>query len=378
MLTIDGSYGEGGGQVLRTSLSLAAITGQPVRVEHIRAGRRKPGLRPQHLTCVRAAAKVCAARLEGAKLNSQRVTFVPDSMPRAGTYTFDVAQAAKKGGSAGSVSLVLQTILLPLALADGVSQVTLRGGTHVAWSPPFHYLKRVYLPALAGTGVQAKVNIQKWGWYPQGGGVVKATVTETGATDLTAGSSTDHSARTTQHRPVIVEDPPASQLSGLSLPQRGRLLRVRGISASSNRPKHIRLRQERTALQLLRSNGLNARIEVVNAPSKGQGTVVFLWAESENAVAGFTSFGELGKPAEQVAEEAAEHLLAYLEGDAAVDRYLADQLVLPLALAKSPSQFTTEAVTQHLLTSAWVVNQFLPGRITIEGKLGEPGECFLG
>jgi RNA 3'-terminal phosphate cyclase (ATP) len=378
MLTIDGSYGEGGGQVLRTSLSLAAITGKSVRIEHIRAGRRKPGLKPQHLTCVRAAAKVCAARVEGAKLNSQNVTFVPGSTPRAGTYTFDVAQAAKKGGSAGSVCLVLQTILLPLALANGVSRITLRGGTHVAWSPPFHYLKRVYLPTLARIGTQAKVNIQKWGWYPQGGGEVKVTVAGTISSDPAADGGTDPATRTAQHGPGSAEAGTAGHLSSLNLRQRGNLLRVRGISASSNLPKHIRVRQERAALQVLRANGVNARIDVVDAPSKSQGTVVFLWTESENSVAGFTSLGELGKPAEQVAEEAAEDLLSYLETGAAVDHYLADQLVLPLALAKGPSRFTTEAVTQHLLTSAWVVNQFLPGRSTIEGKLGEPGECHLG
>lgn len=356
MLTIDGSYGEGGGQVLRTSLALASLTGQPVRIDNIRAGRRKPGLRPQHLTCVRAAARVCQAKVQGAKLNSQAVTFEPGSAPRAGTYTFDVAQAAK-GGSAGSVSLILQTVLLPLALAEGTSQLTLRGGTHVAWSPSYDYLKRVYLPVLAHVGIQAKVNIQKWGWYPQGGGVVQATIegkAEQKGSPAWKGS-----------------------LSGLNLGCRGELLRVRGVSASSNLPKHIRVRQERAALLALRSNGVNARIQVINAASKGQGTVVFLWAESENAVAGFTSLGELGKPAEKVAEEAAHDLLAYLRGDPATDRYLADQLVLPLALATGPSQFTTEAVTQHLQTSAWVVNQFLPGRVRAEGKLGGPGRCWI-
>lgn len=369
MLTIDGSYGEGGGQVLRTSLALSATTGQPVRIEKIRAGRPKPGLAPQHLTSVRAAAKVCGARLEGARLNSQVVTFLPSSAPRAGTYTFDVAQAAK-GGSAGSVSLILQTVLLPLALADGISQLTLGGGTHVAWSPPFDYIKRVYLPTLARMGIRAKVNIQKWGWYPKGGGVVKATVEGIESSDLQADSSP-------RHERAEASTVAPKTLTGLDLRQRGELLRARGISASSNLPKHIRIRQEKAALQALRANGVNPRIQVVNAPSKGQGTVVFLWAESQNAVAGFTSLGELGKPAEQVAEEAAKGLLAYLEDDAAVDRYLADQVVLPLALAKGSSQFTTEAVTQHLLTNAWVVNQFLPGRVRVEGELGEPGGCWL-
>jgi RNA 3'-terminal phosphate cyclase (ATP) len=349
MVTIDGSYGEGGGQVLRTSLALSAITGQAIRIEKIRAGRRKPGLRPQHLTGVRATAKICDAEVEGAGLNSQDLTFLPRSAARAGTYHFDVAQAAK-GGSAGSVALILQTVLLPLALAEGISRLTLRGGTHVAWSPPFDYVKRVYLPSLARMGIRAKVNIRKWGWYPIGGGEVNATV----------------------------EGQAAGALTGLDLRQRGTLLRVRGLSASSNLPKHIRTRQERAALQALRSNGVNVRFEVVDAPSKGTGTVVFLWADFENTTVGFTSLGERGKPAERVAEEAASELLDFIRGEAALDRYLADQLVLPMALAASPSQFTTERVTQHLLTNAWVVNQFLPRRVIVEGEEGQPGVCHIG
>jgi RNA 3'-terminal phosphate cyclase (ATP) len=350
MLSIDGSYGEGGGQVVRTSLALSAITGRPVCIEGIRAGRRKPGLKPQHLTGVRAAAKICDAEMNGAKLKSQALTFAPRSVPRAGNYTFDVAQAAK-GGSAGSVSLILQTVLLPLGLAKGTSQLTIRGGTHVAWSPPFDYIKRVYVPTLSRMGIAAKVNIRKWGWYPIGGGEIKATVGGRGK-----------------------DTPP----TGLDLGQRGGRLRVRGLSASSNLPKHIRTRQERAALQVLRSSGVNARIDVVDAPSKGMGTVVFCWAEFENSAAGFTSLGERGKPAERVAEEAADELVSFLQGDAVLDRYLADQLVLPMALAKGPSRFSTELVTQHLLTNAWVVNRFFPGRVQVRGEEGQPGMCRIG
>jgi len=403
MLIIDGSYGEGGGQVLRTALALAVITGRPVRIERIRAGRRKPGLQPQHLTGVRAAARVCAARVEGDRLDSQALTFSPQSHPQAGSHTFDVAQVAK-GGSAGAVSLVLQTVLLPLALADGPSQLTLRGGTHVAWSPPFDYVKRVYLPTLARMGVTAKVQIERWGWYPIGGGEVQATVGGAGSKEQDARSkaqgaagskeqgagskmqavgSTEDTSRTAGDEERMQDVPDGADAArtrwtGLDLRQRGELLRVRGLSASSNLPKHIRTRQEGAALYALRSSGVNARIDVVDAPSKGQGTAVFLWAECENAVAGFASLGEIGKPAERVADEAAHDLLAYLQGDAALDCHLADQLVLPMALASGPSQFTTERVTKHLLTVAWVVNQFFPGRVRVEGVEGEPGACWIG
>jgi RNA 3'-terminal phosphate cyclase (ATP) len=349
MIVIDGSYGEGGGQVLRTCLALAAISGQAVRIERIRAGRHKPGLKPQHLTAVRAAAKICDAVVEGDKPDSQTLSFVPHSAPRAGTYTFDVSLAAK-GGSAGAVSLIFQTVLPPLALAEGTSHLTLAGGTHVAWSPPFDYLKRVYLPTLARMGIRAKVNLEKWGWYPSGGGIVKATV------EGRAGSQ---------------------GLCGLDLMQRGKLQRVRGLSASSNLPKHIRERQAGTVLQVLRSAGLNPRVDEIDAPSKGQGTAVFLWAECDNALAGFTALGERGKPAEQVAEEAARALLAYVNSQAALDRYLVDQLVLPLALASGPSHLATETVTQHLLTVAWAVCQFLPGRVRVEGTEGQQGVCHI-
>ena len=347
-MEIDGSYGEGGGQLLRTALAIAALTGEPLKVDRIRAGRRQPGLQPQHLTAVRAAARICNALLEGDRLNSPQIVFAPQLPPQPGSYTFDVSQAAKRG-SAGAVSLLLQTVLLPLALAGGPSQVTLCGGTHVAWSPSFDYLRRVYLPALACMGIAAKIQIEKWGWYPVGGGEVKATI---------AGE--------------------AGELHGLDLVQRGSLLRIRGMSASSNLPKHIRTRQESAALQALRSRGVNARIDQVDAPSKGQGTTVFLWAESENASAGFTSLGELGKPAERVAEEAAGELLAYLDGTAALDRHMADQLVLPAALASGATDFTCEEITSHLVTVAWVVNQFFPGRVHVEGVEGRPGRCRVG
>jgi len=344
MIVIDGSYGEGGGQVLRTSLTLSALLGEPVRIENVRAKRRKPGLQAQHLTGVRAIAQICDAELEGAELDSLTLTFRPLASPRAGEYSFDVAEA-RKGGSAGATSLVFQTLLLPLALAPGQSRLTMRGGTHVAWSPPFHYLKHVYLPTLARMGLEARAEIEKWGWYPIGGG------------EMTA----------------LIRDRRESYLSGLDLVERGELKRLWGISATSNLPAHIGQRQKKRAEEHLRRCGFDPQIEIIDAPSPGQGTTVFLVAEYEHAVAGFSSLGERGKPAEKVAEEACREFIAYHQSGACLDKHLADQLILPIALASGPSAFTTCEITMHSLTNVWVVEQFLGVRFEIEGEEGEKG-----
>jgi RNA 3'-terminal phosphate cyclase (ATP) len=345
MLTIDGSYGEGGGQVLRTSLVLSAVLGRPVRIVNIRAGRKNPGLAPQHLTGVRAIARVCNARVEGAELRSTALTFVPQGAPQPGEYRFDVAEAAKSG-SAGATSLVFQTLFLPLALATGDSHLTLEGGTHVAWSPPFHYLAHVFLPMVRRMGLDATVELERWGWYPIGRGMMHATI---------------RGCRGREH------------LEGINLTQRGELRRLWGISALSNLPKHIGQRQKKAAEVALKQHGFEAQVRVIHGPAHGRGTAVFLVAEYEGAVAGFTALGERGKPAEVVAREAVDEFLRYHASGQALDHHLADQLILPMALARSPSAFTTCEITQHLLTNCWVVEQFLPARFEIEGEEGQPG-----
>lgn len=344
MIVIDGSYGEGGGQVLRTSLALSAILGVPVRIENVRLKRPNPGLAAQHLTGVKAITKVCGAGVEGASLGSTTLTFAPHSAPKAGEYGFDVAQA-RRGGSAGAVSLVFQTIFLPLALSQGDSRLFLRGGTHVAWSPPFHYLKFVYLPTLMRTGIEANLDLERWGWYPIGGG------TMTG----------------------VIKGMKSATLEGLDLSERGKLKRLWGLSASSNLPAHIARRQRRQAEILLRQKGFQPQMEIVEAPSPGQGTFVFLLAEWERGLAGFTAYGRRGKPAETVAEEAATGFLEYQASGASLEQHLADQLILPMALAGSPSTFTTSKITQHLLTNIWVAEQFMGTRFTVEGQEGQSG-----
>ncbi len=342
MVVIDGSYGEGGGQVLRSALTLAMLTGQAVRLENIRAGRSKPGLRPQHLTAVRAAATLCDAHLEGDVLGSQVLIFRPGGPARPGEYLFDVAATARRG-SAGAVTLVLQTVLLPLALADGDSLLTLRGGTHVAWSPPVPYLEHVFFPQLARMGLNAAVESLRWGFYPVGGGEVRVRIVGNGGR------------------------PPAP----LRLTTCGALLRVWGTAAAMNLPAHIPQRMAARARNLLAAAGLTAQIEPVRLRGSGPGAGIFLFAEYEaeggSVAAGFTAYGRRGLPAERVAEAAVEELLAHHRADAPVDPHLADQLVLPLALAEGESQIRTSRVSQHLLTNIWVVQHFLEREIQVEG-----------
>jgi len=347
MLVIDGSYGEGGGQVLRTALALAILSGQPVRIEHIRAGRRKPGLRPQHLTGVRAAAAVCGARLEGARLSSQTLTFVPGGPPRPGEYIFDVTEAAQ-GGSAGSVGLVLQTVLLPLALAGGESHLTLRGGTHVPWAPPVPYLEHVFLPSLTRMGMRVQVELVRWGFYPVGGGEIQVRIV----------------GRERPLRPIL--------LTG-----RGELRRVWGTAAVMNLPAHIPQRMAARARNVLAEAGLQVQVEPRRLRGAGPGAGIFLFAEYAHTTAGFTAYGRKGLPAERVAEAACEDLLAHHRSGAPADPHLADQLVLPMALAAGESRVITSRVSQHLLTNVWVVRQFLARELHVEGEPGAPGTLVV-
>jgi RNA 3'-terminal phosphate cyclase (ATP) len=280
IITIDGSYGEGGGQILRTSLALSCVLGKPVRITDIRRGRRKPGLQPQHLTAVKAAAAVSRAEVTGAELSSTTLTFTPTGLP-GGDYFFDVAE---KRGSAGSASLVLQTVLLPLSFSGRPSTVTVMGGTHVPWSPAFHYLKLVFLPMLSRLGLTIDLDIEQWGWYPLGNGKVTARVS------------------------------PQKEFLPLEAVDRGKLLSVTGISAVSNLPLDIAVRQRDQALTRLAQRGIDANIEIISAPSPGKGTFLFLLARSGNSAAGFDGLGAIGKRAEEVADEACRDLSPQLRG----------------------------------------------------------------
>jgi len=342
-VVIDGSYGEGGGQILRTALTLGVITGREVRVERIRAGRKRPGLRPQHVTAVRAAAAVCGGELDGDELGSQTVVLSPGGAAQAREYAFDVASASE-GGSAGSIGLVLQTILVPLALTAGASELILHGGTHVAWAPSASYVEHVFLPTLGRLGVTAEVDVLQWGFYPVGGGCLRVEV---------CGRE--------------------EALGPISLTERGAMERLWGIAAVTNLPSHIPQRMANRAHNVLAEAGFNAQVEPRRLRGEGPGAGIFLFAEYEHAVAGFTAYGRKGLPAERVAEAACEDLLEHHRVGAPVDPHLADQLVVPMALAGGESRIYTSEVTQHLLTNVWVVGQFLDSQPHVDGEEGGPG-----
>ncbi|MFP3869262.1 MAG: RNA 3'-terminal phosphate cyclase [Syntrophobacteria bacterium] len=335
VLTVDGGYGEGGGQILRTSLALAAITGQPVRLINIRANRKNPGLRSQHLSAVQACTQVCGSEVAGVRLGARDFTFRPGPV-RAGSYILSI-------GTAGAVTLVLQTILPALAHAPGDSVTVISGGTHVPWSPPFHYLERVFVPMIGRLGFPCEASLARWGWYPRGGGEIQATIKT------------------------------ATPAAMLGLDQPFELECIEGISASSRLPEHIRVRQKKQLQKRLKAAGIEARIAVLDVPALDAGSFVFICAQGKESIAGFSSLGARGKPAERVADEAARDLFDFLDSGSAVDFHLADQILIYLALVPGTQRITTSAVTRHLLTNVWVIEQFLPVRFEVVGGLHRPG-----
>jgi len=348
-IVIDGSRGEGGGQILRSALTLSALTGRPFRIHGIRAGRGKPGLRPQHLAAVRAMARITGAELEGDRLDSTTLVFHPGPV-RPGEHAVAV-------GTAGAVTLILQTMLLPLALLPAGSEVVLTGGTHVAWSPPADHVRRVWMPFLAMMGVDADLAVERAGWYPAGGGMLCCTVKGRGPSPLA---------------PLVLEDSGALESV---------ILRV----VISNLPMHIPERMIERARGRLRSllgdaglAGVEIRDETEVLGAEGPGVMLLIEGKGGGRHGGHGVLGEKGKPAERVAEEAVEGFAAFLRSDATVDAFTADQLLLPCALAAGRSVYRTPAVARHLLTNAEVVRMFLDRPIVVRGGPGEPGTVEVG
>lgn len=336
VVTIDGSQGEGGGQVLRTSLTLAAALGANVRLINVRAGRERPGLRPQHLAAVRAAAAVCGADVQGASLGSMELTFRPGEL-KAGQYHFDI-------GTAGSAPLVLQTVIPALATAAGDSEVTVTGGTHNPLAPCFEYLRDVFGVLAAAANVETHLEMRRAGFYPGGGGEIRMRLRGLGSAD---------------------------EVAPLRFAERGGLRRVEVLSAASySLPAHIIERQAAHANERLLAAGHHAAVAKEAWNTVSPGTAVFLRAVFARCVAGWYAIGARAKRAEEVADEAVDAFLAFLGSAAAVDVHAADQILVLAALAGGESRYVAERASSHLTTNAEVVRQLGGRRVRIEPGQG--------
>lgn len=326
-MVIDGSQGEGGGQILRTSLALAIITNQPLRIERIRAKRDKPGLRRQHLVAVRAAADISGGKLTGDEIGSRELEFHPQAA-RPGRYHFDI-------GSAGSTTLVLQTILLPLLLAEGHSTIELTGGTHNPFAPPADFLQQAFLPLLNRMGAKVSFDVERFGFYPAGGGRVRAEIASTGS------------------------------LTPLRLVDRGEIRRRLCRAIVANLPEHIGRRELATVAAALDWPEECLELRKDEGCFVGKGNVVNLEIESEHVTEVFTGFGRRGVAAEKVAGEAAAEAKRYLDAGVPVGEHLADQLLLPLALAGG-GEYVTLPPSSHLKTNADIIRRFLNVQIGMD------------
>jgi RNA 3'-terminal phosphate cyclase (ATP) len=323
-LKVDGSFGEGGGQILRSALALSLVTGRPFVIERIRAKRKRPGLMRQHLSAVHAAAEISRAEVEGAQADSMRLSFCPATV-EAGNYTFDV-------GTAGSATLVLQTVLPALLLADGESNLTLRGGTHNPWAPPFDFLAKSYLPLINRLGPTVDARLVRPGFYPLGGGE------------------------------FVVRIQPAPQLGRLELAERGELRRHRVQVLLANLPRHIAERECRTIAQ---QTGWSEECFTIEEPkgAHGTGNVVMIELEAEHVTEVCIGFGRIGVRAEEVAAAVLQEANDYLSSGVPVGRHLADQIMLPLGIGAyfgtGGGKFRTVRLSAHATTHLETLRQFL-------------------
>ena len=291
---------------------------------------------PQHLTCVRAAQLLSNAQITGDSKGSTELIFSPEGV-KGGDFFFDI-------GTAGSASLVLQTIVPSLIFLNRKTTVVLKGGTHVPFSPCYHYISEVFVPMLKKLGVRIELNIESYGFYPKGGGRIRAEIF------------------------------PAKEIKPLRIMERGQLIKLSGCSGVGNLHPSIAERQRNAFMEKIHSQAdikCPVDMEIIDAPTPGQGTFVFMKSESESSVAGFTAIGERGKRAEMVGEEAAIEFLNYYSSNAALDSHFPDQMVLYLSLCNNESVFTTSCATQHLLTNLWAIGLFHEYEFSIEGEIGD-------
>jgi RNA 3'-terminal phosphate cyclase (ATP)/RNA 3'-terminal phosphate cyclase (GTP) len=330
LISIDGSYLEGGGQILRTSVALSAITGKPIKVTNIRAKRCNPGLQAQHLKGIEAAAKLCEAELKNAKIGSQEVEFIPKQI-KGGYFSIDV-------GTAGSIPLVLQTLVLPSIHAEEEVVLEITGGTDVLWSPTTTYFQNVFCYFLERMGLEIHVETVRHGFYPRGGGRVK----------------------------VVIK--PRKEVKSINLIERGKLkgIDVLSIASEDLRERRVSERQVEGAAKILRGDFKNSVVKYV--PTLSIGSSILTAACYENCRLGASSIGEKEKSAEKVGEESAKNLKKQMDSNACLDEHMADQ-ILPYMALTTGSKVSVAEVTNHCKTNIWVIEKFLPVKFEIADKM---------
>ncbi|HKY10772.1 MAG TPA: RNA 3'-terminal phosphate cyclase [Nitrososphaera sp.] len=341
LIKIDGSQGEGGGQILRTAISLSAITGRPIEVSNIRANRTNPGLRPQHMAGIRIIADLFHAKSENLKVGAEWIRFSPSDKFEGGSIKFDI-------GTAGSIPLILMTVVPAVSLSNNSLQIEVTGGTDVKASPTIDYIKHIVAKSYLSIGPKFSVDVLKRGYYPKGGGIVQCTI-----------------------KPC--KTPGTIELLATEY------LEPKIISVCSQLPIHVAKRQISSALIALekkdiRCSNYTASIETSISP----GSSILVYSASDFGLyVGGDSIGELGKRAEAVGNEAAMRFLDSTLAQATVDPFLADMLVLPLALSKGRSRYRVGRVTQHLLTSLHVVSQMIGCKYSIEQQQQQQGGSYI-
>ncbi|HET6575182.1 MAG TPA: RNA 3'-terminal phosphate cyclase [Fimbriiglobus sp.] len=335
MIELDGSHGEGGGQILRSALALSILTGKPFKLVNVRANRKPPGLRPQHVMSVKAASDICRARFKGGSVGSSTLYFEPGEV-KAGKYHFSI-------GTAGATGLVLHTIYLPLALRGAAeSELTITGGTHVSTSPCHHYNATTWAAYLKRMGIDVSLEMVRPGFYPRGGGEIRVTIR------------------------------PCPRVRGLRIMDCPKLTTAGGFSAVAGLPESIAKRQARRLAERLKREGVESHIPEEEWRG-GPGTVVGCLFRQAPVLPLFFAIGERGKPAEAVADDAADQAIAFRNADAPVDPHAADQIVLPLTLSPDASEYRTTEVTRHLTTNISVIRRFLDRDISCDGEEGATG-----
>lgn len=320
MLTIDGSYGEGGGQIVRTAVALSVLTKQPIEITNIRAGRPVSGLRPQHYTALSCIRSICNAEAEGLSVHSTNLRFSPHDV-KPGTYTFDV-------GTAGSMTLVFQACLLSAFHASAPLTIVLRGGTDVRWAPSWDYFAHVFLPLISKIGIKTEVRLLRRGYYPTGGGEATLTI----------------------H--------PVEKLIPFSAQEPQSFTELSGIIHRANLPDHISTRMKHAAIKTAMKQNLRSAIQIDAAPSSSTGTGITLWSGSEQTILGSTVLGEKTLSAETVGETAANHLIQEIKSGATLDCYAIDQILPYLVLAPKESTCLIREISNHTQTNMWLIKQF--------------------